>query len=139
MKITIVGTGYVGLVSGACLAELGNEVMCLDVDAGKVAMLERGEIPIYEPGLEALVTRNAAAGRLRFTTDVAKSVAHGTVQFIAVGTPADAGGSADLKHVLEAARGIGRYMDDYRLVVDKSTVPVGTAAKVQSAISDELA
>ena len=139
MKITIIGTGYVGLVSGACLAELGNDVMCLDVDAAKIAMLKRGEIPIYEPGLEPLVTRNAAAGRLRFTIDVAASVAHGQVQFIAVGTPPDEDGSADLRDVLAAARNIGCYMSDYRLVVDKSTVPVGTAEKVRATITAELA
>ena len=139
MKITIIGTGYVGLVSGACLAELGNDVMCLDVDAAKIAMLKRGEIPIYEPGLEPLVKRNTAAGRLQFTTDVAASVAHGQVQFIAVGTPPDEDGSADLQYVLAAARAIGRHMEEYRLVVDKSTVPVGTAGKVRAAITEELA
>jgi UDPglucose 6-dehydrogenase len=139
MKITIIGTGYVGLVSGACFAELGNDVMCLDVDAAKIAMLKRGEIPIYEPGLEPLVKRNAAAGRLHFTTDVAASVAHGQVQFIAVGTPPDEDGSADLQYVLAAARAIGNHMEDYRLVVDKSTVPVGTAGKVSALIAGELA
>ena len=139
MKITIIGTGYVGLVSGACLAELGNDVMCLDVDAAKIAMLKRGEIPIYEPGLELLVKRNAAAGRLHFTTDAAASVAHGQVQFIAVGTPPDGDGSADLQYVLAAARAIGHHMDDYRLVVNKSTVPVGTAGKVRGLIAAELA
>jgi UDPglucose 6-dehydrogenase len=139
MKITIIGTGYVGLVSGACLAELGNDVMCLDVDAGKIAQLKRGKIPIYEPGLEPLVRRNTEAGRLHFTTDVAHSVAHGQVQFIAVGTPPDEDGSADLQYVIAAARAIGRHMNEYRLVVDKSTVPVGTAARVQAAIAEELA
>ncbi len=139
MKITIIGTGYVGLVSGACLAELGNDVLCLDVDAAKIALLKRGEIPIYEPGLEPLVKRNTAAGRLHFTTDVAEGVAHGQVQFIAVGTPPDEDGSADLQYVLAAARAIGRHMNEYRLVVDKSTVPVGTAARVQAAIAEELA
>jgi UDPglucose 6-dehydrogenase len=139
MKITIIGTGYVGLVTGACLAELGNDVMCLDVDAAKIGMLKRGEIPIYEPGLELLVKRNAAAGRLHFTTDVAASVAHGQVQFIAVGTPPDEDGSADLQYVLAAAHAIGRHMEDYRLVADKSTVPVGTADKVRTAIAEELA
>ncbi|MBI4191791.1 MAG: UDP-glucose/GDP-mannose dehydrogenase family protein [Betaproteobacteria bacterium] len=139
MKITIIGTGYVGLVSGACLAELGNDVMCFDVDGEKIALLQRGEIPIYEPGLEPLVKRNTAAGRLHFTTDVAGSVAHGQVQFIAVGTPPDEDGSADLEYVLAAARGIGRHMRDYRLVVDKSTVPVGTAEKVRAAVAEELA
>ena len=139
MRITIIGTGYVGLVSGACLAELGNDVMCLDVDKAKINMLERGEIPIYEPGLEALVRRNTAAGRLQFTTDVARSAMHGEVQFIAVGTPPDEDGSADLQYVLAAARNIGRHMDGYRVVVDKSTVPVGTAEKVRAAIAAELA
>ncbi len=139
MRISIIGTGYVGLVSGACLAELGNDVMCLDVDAAKIGMLKRGEIPIYEPGLEALVKRNAAAGRLHFTTDFAESALHGEVQFIAVGTPPDEDGSADLQYVIAAARNIGRHMDGYRVIVDKSTVPVGTAEKVRLAIADELA
>ncbi len=139
MKITIIGTGYVGLVTGACLAELGNDVMCLDIDTAKIEMLKRGEIPIYEPGLAPLVARNAAAGRLHFTTDVAASVAHGQVQFIAVGTPPDEDGAADLQYVLAAASAIGRRMEDYRLVVDKSTVPVGTAGKVHAVIAEELA
>src|SRR5689334_19306172 len=139
MKLTIIGTGYVGLVSGACLAELGNDVLCLDIDAGKIAQLKRGEIPIYEPGLEPLVKRNVEAGRLDFTTDIAQGVAHGEVQFIAVGTPPDEDGSADLQYVVAAARAIGRHMNEYRLVVDKSTVPVGTAAAVRSAIEEELA
>ena len=138
MKITIIGTGYVGLVSGACLAELGNDVLCLDVEEAKIAALKRGEIPIYEPGLEPLVRRNAAAGRLQFTTDAAASVAHGQVQFIAVGTPPEEDGSADVHYVLEAARNIGRHMDGYRLVVNKSTVPVGTAASVRAVIAGEL-
>jgi len=138
VKITIIGTGYVGLVSGACLAELGNDVMCLDVDQSKIAALKRGEIPIYEPGLEPIVRRNAAAGRLRFTADVAASVAHGQVQFIAVGTPPEENGSADVHYVLEAARNIGRHMDGYRVVVNKSTVPVGTAASVRGVIAAEL-
>ncbi|MCA3132362.1 MAG: UDP-glucose dehydrogenase family protein [Betaproteobacteria bacterium] len=139
MKITVIGTGYVGLVSGACLADSGNDVLCLDVDAAKIAALQRGEIPIFEPGLESIVRRNAQAGRLRFTTDIPASVAHGTVQFIAVGTPPDEDGSADLRHVLAAARSIGRYLDHYAVVVDKSTVPVGTAGKVRAAIAEELA
>ena len=138
MKISIVGTGYVGLVSGACLAELGNDVMCLDVDAAKIERLRQGDIPIYEPGLEPLVKRNAQAGRLRFTTDIAQSVGHGQVQFIAVGTPPDEDGSADLQHVISAARAIGQHMQDYRLVVNKSTVPVGTAGKVKTAIQAQL-
>lgn len=138
MRISIIGTGYVGLVSGACLAELGNDVMCLDVDVAKIDMLKRGEIPIYEPGLDALVKRNVAAGRLLFTTDVSESAKHGEVQFIAVGTPPDEDGSADLKYVIAAARNIGRHMDGYRVIVDKSTVPVGTAGKVHAAIAEEL-
>jgi UDPglucose 6-dehydrogenase len=138
MKVTVVGTGYVGLVSGACLADMGNDVLCLDVDARKIATLQGGDLPIYEPGLEEIVARNVAAGRLSFTTDVAKAVAHGTIQFVAVGTPPDEDGSADLQYVLAAARSIGRHMKDYKLVVDKSTVPVGTADKVRAAIREEL-
>lgn len=139
MKITIIGTGYVGLVTGTCLAEVGNEVMCLDLDTRKIELLNQGGIPIYEPGLEDLVKRNVAAGRLHFTTDVAKSVAFGQVQFIAVGTPPDEDGSADLQYVVAAARNIGRHMEDYKLIVDKSTVPVGTADKVRAAVREELA
>ena len=139
MKITIVGTGYVGLVTGACFAEVGNEVLGLDVDASKIRTLEAGGIPIYEPGLLEVVKRNRAAGRLHFTTDLDEAVRFGTVQCIAVGTPPGEDGSADLKYVLEAARNIGRRMTEYRVVVDKSTVPVGTADKVKAAISAELA
>jgi UDPglucose 6-dehydrogenase len=139
MKITIIGTGYVGLVTGACLAELGNNVFCLDVDHRKIAMLNNGGIPIHEPGLEEIVARNRAAGRLVFSTDVAASVAHGDVQFIAVGTPPDEDGSADLQYVLAAARNIGKYMTGFKVIVDKSTVPVGTAARVALAVQDELA
>lgn len=138
MKITIIGTGYVGLVTGACLAELGNDVFCLDVDARKIAILNNGGIPIHEPGLEEIVARNRAAGRLKFSTDVAQSVAHGDVQFIAVGTPPDEDGSADLQYVVSAARNIGKYMTGFKVVVDKSTVPVGTADKVHQAILAEL-
>ncbi|MCK9685877.1 UDP-glucose dehydrogenase family protein [Scleromatobacter humisilvae] len=138
MKITVIGTGYVGLVSGACLAEMGNHVLCLDVDPRKIDVLNGGGIPIHEPGLDSVVARNVAAGRLQFTTDVAASVAHGTLQFIAVGTPPDEDGSADLQYVLAAARNIGRLMTDYKLVIDKSTVPVGTADKVKAAIQAEL-
>lgn len=127
MKITVVGTGYVGLVSGACLADMGNEVLCLDTDAAKVAMLREGHIPIYEPGLEDLVKRNVTGGRLQFTDDIAASVAFGDVQFIAVGTPPGEDGSADLQYVLAAARSIARHMTARKVVVDKSTVPVGTA------------
>jgi UDPglucose 6-dehydrogenase len=139
MKITIIGTGYVGLVTGACLAELGNDVFCLDVDQRKIDLLNNGGIPIHEPGLEEVVARNRAAGRLHFSTDVAASVAHGQLQFIAVGTPPDEDGSADLQYVLAAARSIGRHMDGFKVIVDKSTVPVGTADRVAAAIREELA
>ena len=138
MKVTVVGTGYVGLVSGACLAEVGNDVLCLDLDKEKIRILESGGIPIFEPGLQEMVQRNVAAGRLHFTTDVSRAVHHGTIQFIAVGTPPDEDGSADMKYVLAAARNIGRLMTDYKVVVDKSTVPVGTADRVNAAIADEL-
>ncbi|MEI7446042.1 MAG: UDP-glucose/GDP-mannose dehydrogenase family protein [Burkholderiales bacterium] len=138
MKVTVFGAGYVGLVSGACLAEMGNDVMCVDVDRLRVERLSRGEIPIHEPGLDVLVTRNAAAGRLRFTDDAERGVAHGTIVFLAVGTPPDEDGSADLQHVLAAARTIGRHMTDYKVIVDKSTVPVGTADRVSGTIAEEL-
>jgi len=139
MKITVVGTGYVGLVSGACLAEVGNAVLCLDLDASKIKILEEGGIPIHEPGLLEMVRRNVEAGRLTFTTNVEKAVHFGDVQFIAVGTPPDEDGSADLQYVVSAARNIGKYMTSYKVVVDKSTVPVGTADKVKAAIAEELA
>ena len=139
MKITVVGTGYVGLVSGTCLAEVGNDVLCLDVDPAKIKILEDGGIPIHEPGLLEMVRRNVTAGRLKFTTDIPKAVAFGDVQFIAVGTPPDEDGSADLQYVVAAARNIGKYMSTYKVVVDKSTVPVGTADKVKAAIMEELA
>ena len=139
MKISVVGTGYVGLVTGACLSDMGNDVLCLDIDERKIAMLREGGIPIHEPGLGDIVRTNVASGRLRFTTDVKEAVLHGRVQFIAVGTPPDDDGSADLQYVAAAAREIGRHMDGYRVVVDKSTVPVGTAAKVRAAIAEELA
>lgn len=138
MNITIIGTGYVGLVTGACLADLGNHVFCLDVDQDKIDLLNSGGVPIYEPGLKEVIERNLEAGRLTFSTDVAASVAHGSVQFIAVGTPSDEDGSADLQYVLAAARNIGRHMNDFKVVVDKSTVPVGTANKVTAAINAEL-
>jgi UDPglucose 6-dehydrogenase len=138
MKITVIGSGYVGLVSGACLAELGNEVLCLDVDAHKISILQQGGVPIYEPGLEELIKNNVAAGRLRFTTDVAESVAHGLVQMIAVGTPSGEDGSADLQYVLAAARNIAKHMTEYKVIVDKSTVPVGTADRVKQAVQEEL-
>jgi UDPglucose 6-dehydrogenase len=139
MKITIIGSGYVGLVTGACLADMGNEVLCLDVDAAKIAALNAGRIPIFEPGLEVVVQRNRAAGRLRFSTDVAASVAHGELQFIAVGTPPEADGGADLRYVLDAARAIGRAMEGYRVIVNKSTVPVGTADRVRAVVAEALA
>lgn len=138
MKITIIGTGYVGLVTGACLAELGNNVFCLDLDQGKIDILNNGGMPIYEPGLADIVARNHAAGRLAFSSDIAASVAHGEIQFIAVGTPPDEDGSADLRHVVAAARNIGRHMTEFKVIVDKSTVPVGTAEKVRAAIQSEL-
>jgi len=139
MKITVIGTGYVGLVTGACLSEMGNHVVCLDVDARKIEILNNGGIPIHEPGLQEIVHRNAAAGRLEFTTDVPRAVGHGTLQFIAVGTPPDEDGSADLQYVTAAARNIGRLMTDHKVIVDKSTVPVGTADMVRAAVADELA
>ena len=139
MRVCIFGTGYVGLVSGTCLAEVGHDVVCVDVDAAKVAGLENGIIPIYEPGLTPMVQANHAAGRLRFTTDAAVGVAHGDVIFIAVGTPPDEDGSADLQYVLAVARTIGQYLRKPAVVVDKSTVPVGTADKVRATITAELA
>ncbi|HSE12862.1 MAG TPA: UDP-glucose/GDP-mannose dehydrogenase family protein, partial [Rudaea sp.] len=139
MHITIFGTGYVGLVTGACLAEVGNDVVCVDVDAAKIARLEAGEIPIFEPGLEQIVADNRATGRLRFTTDPVAAIAHAQMLFIAVGTPPDEDGSADLSHVLTVARTIGRNIRGYSVVVNKSTVPVGTASMVQEAIAAELA
>lgn len=138
MKITVVGTGYVGLVSGTCLAEVGNDVLCLDLDPEKIRILQTGGIPIFEPGLLDMVKRNVESGRLHFTTDIEQAVAHGTIQFIAVGTPPDEDGSADLQYVVAAARNIGKHMTGYKVIVDKSTVPVGTADKVNAAIADEL-
>jgi UDPglucose 6-dehydrogenase len=138
MKISMIGTGYVGLVTGACLADAGNQVLCLDLDAAKIKILQDGGIPIHEPRLLELVRKNVAAGRLRFTTDIQESVAFGEVQFVAVGTPPDEDGSADLQYVVSAARNIGRFMTSEKVIVDKSTVPVGTADKVRAAIADEL-
>ena len=138
MKVTIIGSGYVGLVTGACLAEQGNNVFCVDVDPKKIAILNSGGVPIYEPGLKEMIERNRAAGRLQFSTDIAASVAHGDIQFIAVGTPPDEDGSADLQYVVAAARNIGRHMSTPKVIVDKSTVPVGTADKVSVAIAEEL-
>ncbi|KWF29438.1 UDP-glucose dehydrogenase family protein [Burkholderia pseudomultivorans] len=139
MKITIIGTGYVGLVTGACLAEIGHDVFCLDVDPRKIEILNNGGVPIHEPGLLEIIARNRAAGRLRFSTDIEASVAHGEIQFIAVGTPPDEDGSADLQYVLEAARNIGRHMTGFKVIVDKSTVPVGTAQRVRAVVDEALA
>ena len=139
MNISIIGTGYVGLVTGACLAELGNNVFCLDLDQRKVDLLNAGGMPIYEPGLKEIVERNVEEGRLQFSSDVEASVAFANVQYIAVGTPSDEDGSADLKYVLAAGRAIGRHMRNFKVIVDKSTVPVGTADKVRHAILEELA
>jgi len=135
MNVTVFGSGYVGLVTGACLAEVGNDVVCMDVDNRKIEMLNQGKSPIYEPGLEQMVQRNAKAGRLRFTTDPDLAVKHGLFQFIAVGTPPDEDGSADLQYVLAVAQTIAEHMDEYRVVVDKSTVPVGTADRVREKIN----
>ena len=137
--MTIIGSGYVGLVTGACLAEQGNNVFCLDLDPKKIEILNSGGVPIYEPGLKEMIERNRAAGRLQFSMDIAASVAHGDIQFIAVGTPPDEDGSADLQYVVAAARNIGRHATTPKVIVDKSTVPVGTADKVSAAITEELA
>jgi UDPglucose 6-dehydrogenase len=138
MKVTIYGSGYVGLVTGACLAQVGNDVLCVDVDERKINMLLNGEIPIHEPGLDKMVQANITAGRLKFTLSAAEGVAHGLFQFIAVGTPPDEDGSADLRYVLTVARSIAQHMDSYRIVVDKSTVPVGTADRVRAAMQEVL-
>jgi UDPglucose 6-dehydrogenase len=139
MRITIFGSGYVGLVTGACLADAGNDVVCVDVDERKIAMLKRGEVPIHEPGLDAMVKSNFEAGRLRFTTNAKEGVEHGLYQLIAVGTPPDEDGSADLRYVLAVARSIGEHMTEYKVVITKSTVPVGTADKVRDAVAGFLA
>lgn len=139
MKITVIGSGYVGLVTGACLADFGNQVLCLDIDANKIKILQEGSIPIHEPGLLEMVKKNVAAGRLKFTTNIEESVAWGKIQFIAVGTPPDEDGSADLTYVLDTAKNIAKYMIDHKVVVNKSTVPVGTADKVRLVMSVELA
>lgn len=138
MKVTIFGTGYVGLVTGTCLAEVGNDVLCVDVDQNKIALLNSGGIPIYEPGLDEMVARNRENGKLKFTTDIEEGAKHGLFQFIAVGTPPDEDGSADLQYVLSVAESIGKYMDEYRVVIDKSTVPVGTADKVMGKLQAQL-
>lgn len=139
MKITVIGTGYVGLVTGACLAELGNQVFCLDLDQKKINQLNSGAVPIYEHGLDEMISSNRSAGRLKFSTDIKASVDHGDIQYIAVGTPSDEDGSADLRYVLNAASNIGRYMANFKVVVNKSTVPVGTADNVKYVIAKELA
>jgi UDPglucose 6-dehydrogenase len=139
VKLTLFGTGYVGLVTGTCFAEMGNDVLCVDVDAAKIKGLESGEVPIFEPGLETMVQANSQAGRLNFSTDLAAGVAHGEVIFVAVGTPSDEDGSADLQYVLNVARTIGEHMTEYKVVVDKSTVPVGTADQVSQTIAETLA
>jgi UDPglucose 6-dehydrogenase len=138
MKVTIVGTGYVGLVTGACLAEIGNDVFCVDVDPRKIEILNNGGVPIHEPGLQEMLNRTRAAGRIQFSTDVKASVEHGDIQFIAVGTPPDEDGSADLQYVLGAARNIGKYSNGFKVIVDKSTVPVGTALQVRRVVEEEL-
>ena len=138
MKITIVGTGYVGLVTGACLADVGNRVLCIDIDPKKIATLQSGGIPIFEPGLKEIVANNIAAGRLKFSTDIVEGVAYGDIQMIAVGTPPGEDGSADLQYVVAAARNIGKHMTAPKIVIDKSTVPVGTADRVRAAIAEEL-
>lgn len=138
MKVTIFGSGYVGLVTGTCLAEVGNDVICVDIDENKINMLNSGGIPIYEPGLEELVKKNIDSGKLKFTTNIQDGVSHGLFQFIAVGTPPDEDGSADLQYVLAVAKSIGENMEDYRVIIDKSTVPIGTADKVTAVINDTL-
>ncbi|TND05329.1 MAG: UDPglucose 6-dehydrogenase [Gammaproteobacteria bacterium] len=138
MKVTIFGSGYVGLVTGTCLAQVGNHVVCVDIDRQKIDMLRRGEVPIFEPGLEKMLQANAREGRLSFTTDVAEGVAHGLFQCIAVGTPPDEDGSADLQYVLAVANSIGEHISDYRIIVNKSTVPVGTAEKVRAGVNEAL-
>src|SRR3984957_20938802 len=138
MRVTIFGSGYVGLVSGACLADAGTHVLCVDIDAAKVERLKRGEVPIHEPGLDALIHRNADAGRLEFTTDTVRGVDHGLFLLIAVGTPPDEDGSADLRHVLAVARSIGEHLTRYAIVVTKSTVPVGTADQVRQQVQSTM-
>jgi len=138
MNLTVVGTGYVGLVSGTCFAEMGNRVYCVDIDEKKIDGLKRGKLPIYEPGLEAMVTRNFAEERLLFTTSLSEALADSNIYFIAVGTPPGEDGSADLKYVQAVARDIGRLMTDYCVIVDKSTVPVGTADLVRATVMEEL-
>src|SRR5512134_4105458 len=137
MNVTVIGTGYVGLVTGACLADAGNTVFCLDVNEERIRSLNAGRVPIFEPGLEPIVKRNRDAGRLTFSTDVSASVAHGELQLIAVNTPPGEDGSADLQHVLAAARSIGRHMKSWKVIATKSTVPVGTAGKIEKVLREE--
>ena len=139
MKVTVFGSGYVGLVTGTCLADVGNDVVCVDVDQRKIDMLNNGEVPIYEPGLDVMIRENAEAGRLRFTTSIEEAVQHGLYQFIAVGTPPDEDGSADLQYVLAVAASIGEHMEEFKVIINKSTVPVGTADKVKQTVSEKLA
>ena len=138
MRVTIFGSGYVGLVTGACLAEAGNHVVCVDVDEKKIARLNAGEVPIHEPGLAEMIKRNEEKGRIKFTTDAEAGVKHGVFQMIAVGTPPDEDGSADLTYVLTVAETIGQHMDEYKVVMTKSTVPVGTADKVRAKVAETL-
>lgn len=139
MKVTVIGSGYVGLVTGACLADLGNQVFCLDLDHRKIDMLNQGQVPIYEPGLSEMIARNRLANRLVFSTDIKASVEHGDIQYIAVGTPPDEDGSADMKYVLAAAKNIAQYMTSFKVVINKSTVPVSTADRVKTLIQNQLA
>src|SRR5690606_18367578 len=138
MNITLFGAGYVGLVTAACFADVGHHVLCLDVDSNKIDKLNNGKIPIYEPGLEQMIAQNQAEGRIRFSTDMAQAVYFGDLLFIAVGTPSDEDGSADLRHVLDVAEHIGQYIDNYKIIINKSTVPVGAAEKVQAVIRSQL-
>ena len=138
MNITVFGSGYVGLVTAACFADAGNDVLCVDIDPAKVQRLRNGECPIYEPGLEEMLQRNVREGRMRFTTEASEGVAHGQYQFIAVGTPPNEDGSADMQYVLAVAASIGQFMDDYRVIISKSTVPVGTADRVRDAVLSQL-
>ena len=138
MRVTVIGSGYVGLVTGACLSDLGFKVVCMDKDEDKIRALQEGEVPIFEPGLKELMARNRADGRIRFTSDASEAIDHGDILFIAVGTPPAEDGSADLGHVLSVAATIGRHLKSFKLVVNKSTVPVGTADKVRAALAHEL-
>jgi UDPglucose 6-dehydrogenase len=138
VKISIIGSGYVGLVTGACLAEFGNDVICLDIDQKRIDLLNKGHIPIYEPGLNELISRNLQARHIHFTSNIEEAVSHGLIQFIAVGTPSELDGKADLQNVFAAAKNIARYMTEYKVIVNKSTVPVGTAHQVSKLVSRGL-